>query len=202
MWEGFLLSARLLIADSCRASRNARPGTSRAAPQDGPEIFPPLHEFPQPVRIFRPPSRPVVLSQMSRAAGMIFSGQVTAIARRHASGGNAIETVDVTFRVERAIRGVKKGQILTVAQWAGVWSRGERYRVGQRLLLFLYPPSRLGLTSSVGGALGRFTVDIAGWVLLSEQHLSAFATDPVLRGKSRVAFNDFAQNVRRVSGEE
>jgi len=160
-----------------------------------------------------PPS-PAALSQISRAAGMIFSGRVTAIARGPSSGplssarsssgrpsseSPAIETVATTFHVERAIRGVRNGETLTIVQWAGLWSGSQHYEVGERLLLFLYAPSRLGLTSSVGGSLGRFTIDSAGRVLLSEQHLSVFAADPVLGGKSRIPFSDFAQNVRRAS---
>ena len=132
---------------------------------------------------------------------MIFSGRVTAIARGTTSGNQAIETVVITFHVERAIRGVRAGEPLTVVQWAGLWSGGQPYQIGERLLLFLYPPSRLGLTSSVGGSLGRFAVDSGGRILLSRQHLSVFAADPVLGGKSRVTFSDFAQNVRRASGE-
>jgi len=45
-----------------------------------------------------------------------------------------------------------------------LWSFGLRYRRGERALLFLYPPSRLGLTSWVGGPLGRFAVDSTGSV--------------------------------------
>jgi hypothetical protein len=172
---------------------------------DDPASF---HEFrrlpprPPPVRPLPHPVSPVGLSHISQAAGMIFSGQVTAVTRRTGSGSQAIETVAITFRVERAIRGVRTGQRLTIVQWAGLWRGGQHYRVGEHLLLFLYPPSRLGLTSSVGGPLGRFNVDVAGRILLSERHLSAFAADPVLGGKSRVPFNDFVQNVRRAGGEE
>jgi hypothetical protein len=46
-----------------------------------------------------------------------------------------------------------------VCEWSGLWNAGERYRVGEQVLLFLYPNSRLGLTSPVGGAQGRFAID-------------------------------------------
>lgn len=167
-------------------------------PPDDPRDFP-FRRLPPPQR-FRLPPGTVVLSQMSRAAGMIFSGRVTAIARVPA-GSEAIETVAITFQVEHAVRGVKAKKKLTIVQWAGLWSQGQHYQIGERVLLFLYPPSRLGLTSSVGGPLGRFSVDSAGQVLLSQLHSSAFAADPVLGGKSRLTFSDFAQNVRRASGE-
>lgn len=163
--------------------------------------FPPFRR-PQPVRPLPVPVSPVGIFKMSRAAGMIFSGRVTGIARGRPSAGHAIQIVAVTFHVERAIRGVRNGETVTIKEWAGLWSGRERYRVGERLLLFLYPPSRLGLTSPVGGELGRFSVDSAGQILLSPKHLSAFDADPILRGKPRVTFSDFAQNVRRANEEE
>jgi len=133
---------------------------------------------------------------------MIFSGTVKSIERRPASRGSAVETVVVTFHVENAIRGVTPGEDLTISQWIGLWTSGQRYRVGERVLLFLYPPSKLGLTSSVAGPLGRFNVDAWGRVLLSAHHLSAFRTDPVLGGKPRVRMSDFALAVRKACEEE
>ncbi len=140
--------------------------------------------------------------KLTTAAGTIFLGTVTAIARHPATAGQSVETVAITFHVERAILGATPGEELTISQWIGLWSAGQRYRVGERLLLCLYPPSKLGLTSSVAGPLGRFTVDSMGRVLLSAQHLSAFRADPVLGGKSQVRFSDFALAVRRTRGEE
>jgi hypothetical protein len=84
----------------------------------------------------------------------------------------------------------------------GVWSGSQRYRVGDRALLFLYPPSKIGLTSCVGGTLGRFHIDPVGRVLLSAQQLSAFRRDPVLGGRSRVSFSDFAHAVERAGAEK
>jgi hypothetical protein len=139
---------------------------------------------------------------VARAAGTIFSGTVISIARRPATRGQTVETVAITFHIENAIRGVTPGEDLTISQWIGLWSGGQRYRVGERVLLFLYPPSKLGLTSSVAGPVGRFMIDPWGRVLLSAQHLSAFRTDPVLGGKSRVRFSDFARAVQRASDEE
>ncbi len=139
---------------------------------------------------------------IARAAGTIFFGTVTAVARRPANHGQSLETVAITFHIQNSIRGATPGQDLTISQWIGLWSGGQRYRVGERVLLFLYPPSKLGLTSSVGGEMGRFTVDLWGRVLLSTQHLSAFRADPLLGGKSRVSLGDFAMAVRRASLEE
>jgi hypothetical protein len=139
---------------------------------------------------------------VARAAGTIFAGTVTAIVRRPATGGQAIETVAISFHVDNAIRGATPGETFTILQWMGLWSSGQRYRVGERVLLFLYPPSKLGLTSCVAASLGRFRIDPAGRVLLSAEHLSAFRTDPVLGGRSRVPFSDFALAVRRATEEK
>jgi hypothetical protein len=141
-------------------------------------------------------------SGITRAAGAIFSGTVTSIARHPATTAQVVETVAITFHIDNAIRGVTPGENLTISQWIGLWSGGQRYRIGERVLLFLYPPSKLGLTSCVAGGMGRFNIDPWGRVLLAAHHLSAFRADPVLGGKSRVRFSDFALAVRRASGEE
>jgi hypothetical protein len=163
---------------------------------------------PPAVDSFRPlfptttPPRTVGFPLIARAAGTIFSGTVIAVARRPANHRQSLETVVITFHIENAIRGATPGQDLTISQWIGLWSGGQRYRVGERVLLFLYPPSKLGLTSSVGGDMGRFSVDLWGRVLLSAQHLSAFRADPVLGGKSRVTLSDLAMAVRQATLEE
>ncbi len=148
------------------------------------------------------PPGTVGLPVITRAAGTIFSGTVTAIERRAATTSQAVETVTITFHIDNAIRGAIPGKNLTISQWIGLWSGGQRYRIGERVLLFLYPPSKLGLTSCVAGGMGRFNVDPWGRILLSAHHLSAFRADPVLGGKSRVRFSDFALAVRRASEEE
>jgi hypothetical protein len=153
-------------------------------------------------RRWLPPPGTLGLPQLAGAAGTIFSGTVTAINRRPANAGQSVETVAVTFHIEEAIRGVIPSEDLTISQWVGLWSGGQRYRQGERVLLFLYPPSKLGLTSCVGGEMGRFAIDPRGRVVLSAQHLSAFRTDPVLGGKSRVRPSDFAWGVRRATEEE
>lgn len=148
------------------------------------------------------PPGPVGFSFIARAAGTIFSGTVTSIARRPATGGQPVETVAITFHVENAIRGATPGQNLTITQWIGLWSGGQRYRIGERVLLFLYPPSKLGLTSCVAGQMGRFTIDPQGRVRLTEQHLSSFRTDPVLGGQTHLLVSDFARAVQRTAEEQ
>lgn len=145
---------------------------------------------------------PVSFPGIARAAGLIFSGTVKTVERNPAARSSAVETVQITFHVDNAIRGSTPGEDLTISQWIGLWTSGQSYRVGERVLLFLYPPSKLGLTSSVAGPLGRFNVDPWGRVLLSAHHLTAFRSDPFLGGKPRVRFSDFALAVQRAREEE
>ncbi|HXJ89435.1 MAG TPA: hypothetical protein VMS18_21645 [Candidatus Binatia bacterium] len=157
------------------------------------------------VRVPRPPVNPpgvFGLPQFARAAGKIFSGTVTSIERRPATRGQSVETVAVTFHIENAIRGVTSGRNFTIHQWIGLWSSGQRYAAGEHVFLFLYPNSKLGLTSCVGGPLGRFAVDRTGRVVLTAQQVAAFRRDPVLGGKSRARFSDFALAVRHAAEEE
>jgi hypothetical protein len=148
------------------------------------------------------PRGPLGFSQIARAAGIIFWGTVSHIEPRPATRGQSVETVAITFHVENAIRGATRGENLTILQWIGLWSSGQRYRIGERVLLFLYPRSKLGLTSVVAGPMGRFAVDPGGRVLLTARHFSEFRVDARLGGKSRILFRDFALAVRQACEEE
>jgi hypothetical protein len=101
-----------------------------------------------------------------RSSGMIFSGTVLTVAHLSSPGSPGI--TQIKFKVESAMRGRRRGQILRVREWDGLWNFGERYDIGQRVLLFLYPNSKLGLTSPVGGALGRYQIDNSGHVLVHD----------------------------------
>ncbi len=102
--------------------------------------------------------------QLSRDSGMIFSGTVLAIHTSRLGDAEAIPIVEVTFRVEHAIAGVRQNQTLTIREWAGAWSE-HPLRNGQRVLLLLYPRSRLGLTSPVGGSLGQVALSAKNTVV-------------------------------------
>jgi hypothetical protein len=149
-----------------------------------------------------PPRGTVTLPQMVHIAGMIFSGKVLWVVREPTSEGFSLHTIAITFHVDHGFQGVTTGKDLTIHEWEGAWSSGQHYRAGERVLLFLYPPSKLGLTSCVAGPVGRLHFDGLGRVVLSTQHLAAFAGDPVLGGKSRVILDDFAQAVRKARGGE
>jgi len=102
---------------------------------------------------------------------MIFAGTVlTAGAQTGTSQTAATDRIDpgttpavqLSFHVDEAIAGVDRGQVLTIHEWAGAWSMHRPMSKGQHFLMFLYPPSRLGLTSPVGGSLGQVALDASG----------------------------------------
>jgi len=143
------------------------------------------------------------LRQMTRDSGYIFAGKVTGIERVPGSLPADVSTVRFTFQVEQGIRGVRTGRTLVIREWGGLWEQGERYRPGERVLLFLYRPSKLGLTSPVAGALGRFAVDKTGQINLQDR-IASLDSDPIavrLRRKSRVTSGNFARAIRRMVEE-
>jgi len=101
-----------------------------------------------------------------RDSDRIFSGTVLQVEHRNSGSSSALATTRIVFRVDEGIRNVHRGQTVEINEWAGLWQSGERYHPGERVLLFLYPPSRLGLTSPVGNRAGRFPVSRAGKVTL------------------------------------
>jgi hypothetical protein len=130
--------------------------------------------------------------QLSRRAGMIFAGTVldtatqtvtdqygTSQTRANAqSTPSPIPAVQLRFRVDEPIAGVERGQVLTIHEWAGVWSMHRPVSRGQHILIFLYPPSRLGLTSPVGGPLGQVALDPTG------KNVAAQRTDAAIGPRS------------------
>lgn len=144
------------------------------------------------------------LRQVTRTSGYIFAGKVRAIERVPASGSAPVATVKITFQVEQGIRGVRTGQILVIREWGGLWEQGERYRPGEHMVLFLYRPSKLGLTSPVAGALGRFRVDKTGQINLHQNRFAGLDSDSDearLQRKNRVSSRDFAAFIRLLAKE-
>ena len=103
-----------------------------------------------------------------RDSAQIFSGTVLKIEHRNSESSSSLATTTIFFRVDEAIRNVTRGQVVEMHEWAGLWQSGERYRPGECVLLFLYPLSKLGLTSPVGNRSGRFPVDRTGRVILKD----------------------------------
>ena len=102
------------------------------------------------------------IRNLSRAAGFIFRGTVLSVVHVAPTHANQLESVQICFRIDENLRGTKSGAPLCIREWAGLWTSRDRYRVGEQLALFLYPPSRLGLTSPVSGEEGRFAMNASG----------------------------------------
>ncbi len=150
----------------------------------------------QPLRPTPPVSKPVTIQQILRSSAMIFSGTVLNV--KHATApGQAGAITQITFRIQDAIRGVHRGQVIEVREWGGLWNTGERYRPGETLLLFLYKPSKLGLTSPVGGAAGKFRMK-SGRVLIGPQH-ALFRSE--IPPEAHPKLRDFFTTIRRAQGE-
>ncbi len=106
--------------------------------------------------------RPLNLEDLTRKAGRIVVGRCISVEKvTHPKLGIPVEKV--TLRVERMLKG-RGGRTLTfqVASAAGGDLAGAgvagipRFRAGEKLLLFLYPEGRSGLTSAVGLGQGKF----------------------------------------------
>jgi hypothetical protein len=100
--------------------------------------------------------------ELSRRAGMIFVGTVITGASQSPRTDQGVASVEISLRVDRAIAGVEPGQVVIIHEWTGALSSHPTMHTGEHLLLFLYPPSRLGLTSPVGGAQGQLRLDSLG----------------------------------------
>lgn len=150
---------------------------------------------------------PLSLTQLTKKAGFIFAGRVLRV-EYPASQPDRVPLVQITLQVERALRGTERGQTFILTQWAGAWDSGPQFRVGQLLLLFLYPRSPAGLTSVVGGRLGQFDRDAGGNIvlraeqqrlLLPQQDESAGETS--MRASSRYRYRDFVGRIRKAAAE-
>ena len=63
---------------------------------------------------------------------------------------------------------------MRVREWSALWNSGQQYRVGERLLMFLYPQSKLGFTSVVGQPAGVIRDSASGFVLSPAQYATWF----------------------------
>ncbi len=136
-------------------------------------LFPILASFPSAAQAL--PSASVSLQQLNTSAGVIFSGTVLQIERVVAADAKPA-FVRVKFRVDEAVRGCNAGDMVTLDEWAELWMRGDRYRRGQRVLIFLYPPSPSGFSSPVAGDVGTFTTGPDGLLRTTPLQASTLAT--------------------------
>jgi hypothetical protein len=146
------------------------------------------------------PSSPK-LRDLTAPSGYIFAGTVKAVERVKPHSLNRVGVVRITFYVDTGYRGVSSGQTFSINEWAGLWQSGDRYRAGERVMLFLYPPSKLGLTSPVPN--GRMPVDARGRIVMpSALHPSGISPG---RGQLppglRINLQDFGRALREAERE-
>jgi len=106
---------------------------------------------------------------LSRRARMVFAGTVLNAGPQPARMDRTLPVIELTFHVDHPIAGVEPGQVLTIHEWAGAWSLQRPMRRGEHILIFLYAPSRLGLTSPVGGWRGQIALDASGQNILEPE---------------------------------
>lgn len=159
-----------------------------------------------PAQPARPRADAPDLQQITAHSGMIFLGRVETVTP---AGTDRIRMV---FRVLDGIRGAKTGETIAVEEWRGLWVAGhDRYQPGQTLMLFLYPRSRLGLTSPVAGEAGRLEITPTQRVVLSPDRSDAMlprslrlqkgqAALDAMRGETAPYYEEFAKIVRELAG--
>jgi hypothetical protein len=137
---------------------------------------------------------------LSQRAGMIFAGTVLSSGSQTVRMDRSVAAIELRFRVDRPIAGVDAGQVLTIHEWAGASSGHRPLRRGEHILIFLYPPSRLGLTSPVGGSLGQIGLDSTGqYVAVTHQAITQ--SNRSLPARSLIKVSQLERAIRAARGE-
>jgi hypothetical protein len=104
-----------------------------------------------------------VLAELVKRAGIILVGQVYAIrmpageANPGTSGGlhsSMPHVVEIEFRVDQGVRGTSIGEPFVLRETEEQWRKGPQFTPHERVIVFLYPPDKDGLSAPVGGAVG------------------------------------------------
>jgi hypothetical protein len=105
---------------------------------------------------------PMTLEDLVRSAGTILAGRVLDVREERHPRYPYLIVTRVTLAVERTFKGGAgaSSRRFTFRQIGGLTRFRildlPGYRVGEELVLFLYPESAYGLTSPVGGMAGKF----------------------------------------------
>lgn len=115
-------------------------------------------------------NRRMDLATMTERAGNIISGRITQLRGGTHPQYHNIGVLYVTMKVNEMLKG-EPGETFTFMQFTGraldnnggkglssvqPLPDGPSFRVGEEMVLFLYPPSSAGFTSPVGGEQGKF----------------------------------------------
>lgn len=132
---------------------------------------------------------------LSSRAGMVFAGTVLSDRMQTARTDRGVPSIALRFRVDRAIAGVESGQVLTIREWTGAWSLYSPMCRGEHVLLFLYPLSRVGLTSPVGGPQGQVRLDGTGRNVADQRPVVPASVQNSARSSARPV-SDSASSIR------
>ncbi len=109
-------------------------------------------------------SSPVNLEKLVRDSGIIFSGKVVTVETGEKDPGMNLFTTYYTFAIEDALYGVE-GDTVTIMQYGGEAGGRSYYPpgvplfdIGETVVAFFYPRSKIGMTSAVAKGQGKFVV--------------------------------------------
>ncbi len=105
-------------------------------------------------------SIPLNLDEITDSADRVFAGVCEEIEEIEKDPISNLRVVKYTFKITEAIIGINSDEI-TFTQWKPT-TTDVGYVVGEKYVIFLYPNSRLGLTSPVGYMQGKFLVEKQG----------------------------------------
>ena len=109
---------------------------------------------------------PLNLEEIIEASSLIFSGVCTNVENIESDEKSNLPVYKYTFKVIDNIKGANK-EFITFKQWQAT-SEEAGYSIGEKYILFLYPESKLGLTSPVGFLQGQFAVQTKGFLFKKE----------------------------------
>ena len=155
----------------------------------------------------------LTLEQIVASSGFIFSGKVTNVWSERDAATGFIVTYS-TVAVDENVRGANTSRF-TFKQYGGT-DKGlnvfvadmSYFTVGEEVVAFLYPLSKLGLTSPIGVAEGKWTVQrdpatgkkfVAGNMFSAKAQFSATAAKAPT---TRMEYNEFLKLVRTLAARE
>ena len=136
-------------------------------------------------------SLPLNLDEITDSADRVFAGTCEKIEEIEKDPISNLRVVRYTFKVTEGIIGVNSDEI-TFTQWKPT-TIDAGYVIGKKYVIFLYPNSRLGLTSPVGYMQGKFLVEKKGsnrGVELIRNKLNNVGLSRNLRTQKRILINN------------
>lgn len=163
-------------------------------------------------------TRPLSLQEMVATSGFIFSGKVITLQSARDAATGFIVTC-ATVAVQDAVRGVT-GDHFIFKQYGGSYqglnvfvADMSYFSVGEEVVAFLYPISTLGLTSPLGVAEGKWTIErdpATGKKFVAANSLTAkmlepYVEAPAMNAKAaaqRMEYEPFIKLIREMAARD